>query len=579
MTMDDAIRSNVAEADYLASLRELRIRAWPREVPRELRYPCGEIPLSEYLRHWAKVQPSKPAIIFYGTELSYSELDVLSDRVAALLASLGIKRGDRVAVFMPNCPQFLMAFYGILKLRAVLVPVNPLFKVHEFVHQINDSGAEVIIALDQNMEIVRAAHGQTKLRDYIVTSFADVLPVEPTLPLPPSVQQPRLPCPDAIDLIPALRALPAPVPLSPAALDDIAAINYTGGTTGIPKGCIHTQRHMIYTAAATCTCIAPLTPDDVSICFLPVFWIAGEVVGILSPIFSGSTSVLLTRWDPLTFMAAVDRYKITDADGTVDTFVDVMDYPDVGRYNLRSLRMTRAVSFIKPLNKEYRERWRALTGTTMIQATYGSTETHTMDMFTRGMQENDFDLRAQSSFVGLSAPGTELKICDFKTGEIKPLGTDGEICVRSPSLMKGYWNNPTETRASLRNGWFHSGDIGRLDEAGYLHYLGRGKEMLKVSGMSVFPTEVEALLVRHPAVARVGVIGVHDREKGEVPVAFIVLASEWLGKISEVELVQWCRNNMATYKVPAIHFVDTLPMTASGKVKRGDLAQLLTATP
>ena len=210
--MNDAARSNLREAEYLALLCELRDRAWPSEVPRELRYPCGEIPLSDYLRRWAKVQPDKTAIIFYGTELSYSELDSLSDKVARLLASLGIKHGDRVAVFMPNCPQFLIAFFGILKLGAVLVPVNPLYMVHEFVHQINDSGAEVVIALDQNMEIVRASSGQTKLREYLVTSFAEVLPAEPTLPLPPNVQKPRLPCADAIDLLPALRAIPAQPP-------------------------------------------------------------------------------------------------------------------------------------------------------------------------------------------------------------------------------------------------------------------------------------------------------------------------------------------------------------------------------
>ena len=572
-------RTNLTVAEYLAALRELNRRAWPKQVPTELGYPFGEIALTEYLRRWAKVQPTKPAIIFYGTELSYSELDNLSDRLASLLASLGVGRGDRVAVFMPNCPQFLIAFFGILKLGAVLVPVNPLYKVHEFVHQINDSGAEIIIALDQTMEIVRAASGQTRLRVRIVTSFADVLPAEPTLPLPPSVQCARLPCADAIDLIPALRAAPQAPPLPPAALDDLAAVNYTGGTTGIPKGCLHTQRDMIYTAAAACTIIAPITQHDINICFLPIFWVAGEDIGIVIPIFSGSTSVLLARWDPLAFMAAVERYKVTDADGTVDAFVEVMEHPDVGRYDLRSLSKTRAVSFVKSLTKECRERWRALTGATMIQATYGSTETHTMDVFTRGMQDDDFDLRPQSNFIGLPVPGTEYKICDFANGELVPLGADGEICVRSPSLMKGYWNKPEETSKALKDGWFHTGDVGRIDEAGYLHYLGRGKEMLKVNGMSVFPTEVEGLLARHPAVTRVGVTGIQDEEKGEAPVAFIILAPDWRGKISEFEFVQWCRNNMATYKVPQVHFVEALPMTATGKVLRRELTRLLAGAP
>jgi len=566
---------NFDESDYRATLHELWRRAWPREVPRRPHYPFGGIALSEYLRRWARLQPAKPALVFYGSELSFGELDDLSDRTATLLASCGVQRGDRVAVFLPNCPQFLIAFYGILKLGAVFVPVNPMYKPLEFVHQINDAGAEVIIALDQLMDIVRVGADRTGLRRVIVTSIAEVLPAAPTLPLPPGLSSPRRVCAEAIDLLPSLRALPAAVPLSAAALDDVAAINYTGGTTGIPKGCIHSQRDMIYTAAAACTCITPLTPDDVSICFIPVFWIAGENLGVIFPIFSGSTCVLLARWDPVAFMAAVDRYKVTDADGTVDAFVEVMTHPDVRRYDLRSLQRTRAVSFVKALTAEYRGRWRELTGTTMIQATYGSTETHTMDVFTRGMQEGDIDLRSEGSFIGLPVPGTEYRICDFATGRIIPLGSAGEICVRSPSLLKGYWNNPDETRASLVDGWFHTGDIGRLDIAGYLHYLGRGKEMLKVNGMSVFPTEVEGLLMRHPAVARAGVAGVADAETGQHPAAFVVLAPDWPGRISEGELTAWCRDNMATYKVPAIHFVDALPMTATGKVKRGELGNLL----
>ncbi len=573
--MADAIATDLTETSYLDTIRALRRRAWPAEVPGELHYPFGEIPLTEYLRRWAKRQPDKPAIIFYGNELTYRQIDTLSDRLAALLECCGVRNGDRVAVFMPNCPQFIIAFFGILKLGAIFVPVNPLYKAHEFAHQVNDAGVEVVIALDQIMPVVRIARSETRLRECFVTSFAEVTPDKPTLPLPTDMQTPRQSCPDARDLLPALQAM-APTGQRPAAsLNAVAAINYTGGTTGIPKGCMHTQQDMIYTAASLCTCLAPFTPADVNLCFLPMFWIAGEDIGIIGPIFSGSTCVLFARWEPATFMAAVARYKVTDADGTVDSFVEVMNHPQVDRYDLRSLRRTRAISFVKGLTKEYRERWRSLTGTTMIQATYGSTETHTMDAFTRGMQVDDADLRPRSSLVGFPVPGTEFKICDFATRAIKPLGAEGEICVRSPSLMKGYWNNDEETRRAVIDGWFHTGDIGFIDESGYLHYLGRGKEMLKVKGMSVFPTEVEGLLMRHPAVARAGVTGTPHGDKGEVPVAFVILADEWQGRISETELVGWCRDNMASFKVPTIYFVTSLPMTATGKVRRSELVHLL----
>lgn len=563
------------EADYLAALRDLTAKAWPRAISRCAHYPFGEIPLTEYLRRWAIRQPEKPAIIFYGRPLSYGELDRLSDRFAQLLASLGVVSGDRVAVYLPNCPQFLIAFYGILKLGAVHVPVNPLYKEHEFLHQINDAGAEIVVVLDQLVDLVRACRHKTQLRKLIVTSLAEVIPTHPTLPLPPSITRERKIFPGTIDMLPVLDAFSGPAWNSLVSLDDIAALNYTGGTTGTPKGCVHTQRDMIYTAATTCGCAEPMGPMDVSICFNPVFWIAGEDWGVIFPIFSGATCVLLYRWDALAFMSAVDRYKVTHNGGSVDLMVEVMEHARLGDYDLRSLKSTRVVSFVKSLSIEHRRRWFALTGTVMIEATYGSTETHTMDTFTRGMQEGDFDLLSRPTFVGLPVPGTELKICDFETDTLKPLGAEGEICIRSPSILKGYWRKPEESDACLIDGWFHSGDIGQLDEHGYLYFLGRHKEMLKVKGMSVFPTEVEGIIAQHPAVTCVGVIGVDDPEKGQSPMAFVTLDSAWISRITEVELVQWCRGNMATYKVPAIRFVDTLPMTATGKVQRAKLSILV----
>ena len=247
-------------------------------------------------------------------------------------------------------------------------------------------------------------------------------------------------------------------------LDDVAALNYTGGTTGMPKGCVHTQRDMIYTAATTGTCANGTTADDVMLNYHPVFWIAGENFGLIFPIFSGATVVLLARWDPAAWMAAVQRYRVTLGGMLVDNAVAIMDHPDVASHDLRSLRRTRVSSFVKKLNEGYRRRWQALTGSLMIEAAWGMTETHTCDTFTTGQQDGDFDLKSQPIFVGLPVPGTEFKITDFDTGALLPLGTEGEIVVRSPSQLKSYWNKPEATAASLRDGWFYTGDIGMLDE-------------------------------------------------------------------------------------------------------------------
>ncbi|HMN79645.1 MAG TPA: AMP-binding protein [Burkholderiaceae bacterium] len=588
-----------SETEYLARLHELWRRAWPAGTPTGPTWPHGEIPLTEYLRIWARRQPDKPAVIYYGHTLTYAQLDEASDRMAALLAAHGVARGDRVAVFLPNSPQFVIVFYGILKLGAVHVPVSPMSRAFELEYELNDTGAVAIVAQDQLMPLVREvrAAGQQTVRAVFVTSLADVLPPElleppeplepaqrrrqspqpqpqqqrrqPLLPLHESLRAARIPCDDGIDLLPALAALPAPLPLPPAGLDDIAALNYTGGTTGMPKGCVHTQRDMVYTAAANHGIALKLTPDSVLLSFFPQFWIAGENAGLIMPFFGGATLVLLARWDPPGVLAAIDRCKVTTMVLPVDGAVELMDHPRFGEFDLSSLKQVRVVSFVKKLNLEYRRRWFALTGTTLAESSWGMTETHTSDTFTTGFQQDDFDLHAQPIFVGLPVPGTEFKICDFDTGELKPLGVEGEIRVRTPSLLKAYWNRPEATAEALVDGWLRTGDIGVLDEDGFLHYLGRRKEMLKVKGMSVFPPEIEAVLGQHPAVIGSGVIGRPDPARGEVPVAFVVLRPG--ATATADDLAAWCRSRLAAYKQPELRIVDQLPMTATGKVKKQDL--------
>ncbi len=564
------------ERAYLERLHALWRKAWPAGKPTEPHYPHGEIPLTEYLRTWARLQPDKPALIYYGSTFSYAELDRLSDRMAALLAQHGVGRGDRVAVFLPNCPQFSIAFFGILKLGAVHVPVSPMSGAFELAYELEDTGAVALVALDELMPLVREVRSGSALRTVFVTGFADVLPQAPTIPVPASLCGARIACPDAIELMPALEDQSAPLPGFVPGLDDIAALNYTGGTTGMPKGCVHTQRDMIYTAASNAGVALTLEPDTVFLSFFPQFWIAGENAGLIFPVFGGATLVLLTRWDPLGVMSAIQRHAVTTVVMPVDGAVEIMDHPRFAEFDLGSLRQVRVVSFVKKLNLEYRRRWQALTGTVLAESSWGMTETHTSDTFTSGFQDDDFDLRVQPIFVGLPVPGTEFKICDFDTGALMPLGVEGEIRVRTPSLLKAYWNKPEASAEALVDGWLRTGDIGVIDEQGFLHYLGRRKEMLKVKGMSVFPPEIEAVLGQHPAVLGSGVIGAPDPERGELPLAFVQLQP---GSVATgPELQAWCRSRMAGYKVPEVRIVEQLPMTATGKVKKQDLAGWLDRT-
>ncbi len=565
------------EKQYLEGLEKLWAKNWPAGLPRELEYPLGEVPLTECLRERARQHPDKPVVIFYGREMTFGQLDDLSDRFAVFLAARGLNKGDRVAVLMANCPQFLVAFYGILKAGCIHVPVNPLFKEREFLYEMNDAEPRLIVALDLLFPLIQATREKTSLETVVVTRLSDFIPADPTIPVPDIAGLPAMDCPDTLDLMTVLEEQQgADVPDVDVGLDDVAALNYTGGTTGLPKGCEHTQRDMLYTAASIHTYTTGGAGEGhVFLTYLPVFWIAGENAGVLFPVLGGITAVLLARWDPTAAMKAIDHYKAASIVGLVDNIVELMEHPDVDRFDLTSLQITLGVSFVKKLNVDYRRRWKERTGSELREAGYGMTETHTNDTFTTGLQDDDLDLKSRPLFAGLPIPGTQFKIVDFDTGELLPHGQEGEMVIRTPSLFKSYWNKSEADRDPAEDGWFHTGDIGLIDEEGFIHYLGRNKEMLKVKGMSVFPAEIETLLGQHPAVAGSGVLGRDDPAKGQVPVAFIMLTPGYEDRISEQDLTGWCRENMATYKVPEIRIVPQLPMTATGKVMKEELKKEL----
>ncbi len=402
------------EESYLAHVRALQSELWPSGVPREPVFPLGRKPLTEYLRDWAGRQPDKPAVLFYGRATTYGELDRLSDRFAAMLARLGARKGDRVAVFLPNCPQFYICFFGILKAGCVHVPVNPMFTRPELTYELNDTGARIVVAHDQLAHLVGEVRAECGVEHLIVTSFLDALPDEPEGPLPAALTTPRVAIPNSIDMMDALTQEIGAPPAVDVSLDDIAALNYTGGTTGMPKGCVHTQFDMLFTGAVMGSISMSVTREDVIINFWPIFWMAGEDVGIILPIVTGATCVLLARWDPAAFMFAVERNRATISNMVVDNAVEIMNHPDAGKYDLSSLREVMVASFVKKLNPAFREGWRKLTGTVLREAAWGMTETHSYDAFNRGWQDDDRDLKQRQIFCGLPVPQTDFKIMEFE---------------------------------------------------------------------------------------------------------------------------------------------------------------------
>ena len=561
--------------EYLAEAERRRTSVRAPEVPTEVRYPLGEIAIGDQVREWAKRRPDAVAIAFYGREITWAELDELSDRAAGWLQTHGINAGDRVGVLLPNSPQFMIAFLGILKIGAVHVPINTMFREHELHHELTDADVHVLFAVDSMLDVLGNVIGETEVRKILVTSAYEMAGNDPDFPTPPApaaTSSPNVSEYDTwTDLLAADRAAPQEVDL-----DALAALNYTGGTTGLPKGCEHSQRHMVYAVAAWMTA-SNITGHPVLLCHVPVFWIAGEDMGLLSPVITGGTVVLLARWDAETVMRSVDKYKVAVWIATVDNYIEIIDHPKVLEYDFSSLHTPLAMSFVARVDPEVRTRWREASRSDGIlrEAAFGMTETHTMDTSTYGLQTDDWDILNEPGQCGLPVPGTDFMVVDPATGEPLPFGDRGEIIERSPSILTGYWRKPEATAEAIRGGWLYTGDTGFIDESGCLHYLVRNKDMIKVNGMSVFPAEVEAFLCRHPSVETAAVVPRPDANKGQVPVAFVKALP---GRtIDPDELRAWAKTQMATYKVPEMRVIDEYPMTTTGKIKKAELADSLQA--
>ncbi len=551
--------ADVIEA-HVADLRRRQSATRPAVVPDEVRYPYGERTLPEYVSHWAAVSPDKPAVVCAGETTTYAALDDRVRRAAAGLRALGVSAGDRVAVDLPNSTEFVVTMLAALRLGAVHVPVNPMFTPEELAYELTDSGAAVLVTFPALLPAVRSVRATTPLEHVVV------------VPLGAGQADPDGPGGGES----AWGDLVAHAPITDCAtdLDALAALNYTGGTTGFPKGCQHTQRHMLYTAAAAATSIGLGAEDEFSaLCYLPIFWIAGEDLGILLPVVLGGTSVLMARWDAGTALRLLAEHRVRTMCGTVENYLEILDRDDLADHDLSALIDPNAVSFVRKMDPEVRRRWRDRVGSHSLlrEASYGLTETNTLDTSPWGLAEGDRDLLEEPVFCGVPVPGTDIVVVDWETGLPVSVGESGEILVRSPAVTTGYWNNPEATAEQLVDGWLHTGDNGRLDEAGCLHYLGRRKEMIKVKGMSVFPAEIEMALGRHPAVGSVAVVPAAHPDKGEQPVAFVTLVGRG---VDAATLEAYAAEHLSRYKVPVVVVVDDFPMTTTGKIRKVELEQL-----
>jgi fatty-acyl-CoA synthase len=545
-------------------------RFWPSRLPSALTPP--RTPLWDNLAVSARRFPDKAALIFMGQVLSYAKLWESAERLAARLHGLGVQTGDRVLLDMQNCPQLVVAHFAILRANAVVVPVNPMNRAEELRHLIVDADARVAIATaDIAPELAQASaalpHAQ-RLAHLVVTQFTDAF--DPAAlaagDMPPAWEPwllPRRPLPvldggqvhawtDAL-----AQAGPPPVPATGP--DDLAALPYTSGTTDQPKGCMLTHANVMHNALAV-GAWGNTTPENVNLIVVPMFHITGMVGVMHAAILAGATSVVMPRWDRELAGRLISHWKVTHWGNIPTMVIDLLASPNFAQFDLSSLVYVGGGGAAMP--QAVAQRLLDQYGLRYVEA-YGLTETAAPS------HSNPHDAPKQQC-LGIPFMSVEARVVNPETLQEMPRGEPGEIVIRGPQVFQGYWKRPEATAAAFLEldgrAFFRSGDIGRVDEDGYFFMTDRLKRMINASGFKVWPAEVEALMFKHPAIQEACVIATRDVYRGE-SVKAVVVRRPTHADVTAQQIIDWCRENMAVYKVPrVVQFVEALPKNSSGKV-------------
>jgi long-chain acyl-CoA synthetase len=562
---------------------------WPKHVDRSLHYP--EIPVFQILRSSAAKWPFRIAIIFDSTEITYSELLNLCERFAAALAGLGIHKGDRVAIHLPNCPQFAIAYYATLMNGAIFAPCSPLLVERELEYQLNDAGAETIITLDLFYPTVEKVAPKTKIKKVIVTSLADVYPPLLTATRSPFVEKEFPGTFDFGILLKSYEPKPPDVKIEPR--KDLAHLGYTGGTTGVSKGAMITHFNVVANTLQSTHWLAGgqisykngildvvreegdreeehaiQFGKDKGLYVTPWFHGMGIIGSLNRPVYAGATLVVFPRFEPGQFLQAIEKYEAKGFGGSPQLFIPLINHLDFKKHNLSSVRFI--ASGGAPIPAAVLEQLFENFPNTAIVEGFGLTEVTCVSNLSPPTRE-----AAKLGSIGFPVADTEVRIMDLDTGkkELSP-GEVGEICIKGPQVMQGYWNKPEETANVLRDGWVYTGDIGREDEDGYFYVLDRKKDMLIYKGYNVYPRDLEEVMAKHPAIRQCAVVGKLDPEGGEIPVAFVVL-KDGAGSTAK-ELIDYCAQHVAPYKkIRQVIFKEDLPVSGAGKVLKKDLRKEL----
>jgi fatty-acyl-CoA synthase len=544
---------------------------WPRRLPHALTPPATS--LWDNLETSARRYPGKAALVFLGSVLSYGALLGQAERLAARLHSLGVRKGDRVLLDMQNCPQLVIAHFAILRANAVVVPVNPMNRAGELKLYIDDPDARVAITTaDLAAEIARASNAlppTQRLAHLVVSHFTDAFdPHAPAAESMPAAWRDWLltrhvaPELEGGQVVEWERALDNTLPLPPLEVGpaDLAVLPYTSGTTGLPKGCMHLHSSLMHNAVASAAW-GNATAENVTLLVVPMFHITGMVSVLHANIYTGATLVIMPRWDRDLAGELISHWRVTTWINIPTMVIDLLGSPNFDRYDLSSLGHIGGGGAAMP--QAVAERLLGQFGLRYVEG-YGLTETAAPS------HSNPPDAPKQQC-LGIPFMGCDARVVDPQTLQEMPVGEQGEIIIRGPMVFAGYWKRPEATAEAFiefdGRRFFRSGDLGHVDEDGYFFITDRLKRMINASGFKVWPAEVEALMFRHPAIQEACVVAARDSYRGETVKAVVVLRPTSMGKVTEQDIIDWCRENMAVYKVPRqVQFADALPKSGSGKV-------------
>ncbi|WP_164668433.1 long-chain-fatty-acid--CoA ligase [Virgibacillus doumboii] len=540
---------------------------YPAEIPTTIAY--DEISLQSFLADSAEKYAKKKALHFMGKEMTFSELYSQARKMANYLQSLGVEKGDRVAIMLPNCPQSVISYYGALMAGAIVVQTNPLYMERELEYQLNDSGATIIVCLDILLPRVTNVRGNTSIEHTIVTGIKDYLPFPKNL-IYPFIQKKQYNMVVKVEesedthvwqtIIENGNEEYNPIEIDPK--EDLALLQYTGGTTGHPKGVMLTHYNLVSNVQMCQAWLYKTKPGEETVLgVLPFFHVYGMTTVMNMSVMFGSKMVLLPKFDAEEVLKTIHKQKPTLFPGAPTIYIGLLNHPDLKKYDLSSVEA--CISGSAPLPSEVQEQFEKVTGGRLVEG-YGLSEsspvTHANFVWTK---------RVNGS-IGLPWPNTDAQVFKMESMEAADVGEVGELAVSGPQIMKGYWNNQEETDNVLKDGWLFTGDMGYMDEDGYFYIVDRKKDMIIAGGYNIYPREVEEVLYEHEAVQEAVVAGIPDPYRGETVKAYVVLKSGQ--ELGEEELNAYCRKNLAAYKAPKIYeFRDELPKTAVGKILRRKL--------